>query len=204
MISVFFYCSSPYVGYKLKQADYVNKEMVNVVKKEQMTSLGYECFIQSGSYMLLGKFDGKKFFHTRESDSQKYDEQGRRIFTNLAFVGEDVADENTIIKIAAYAFFEEEKFYKTMSQMIVLLKEGFTVDFDKLSDFINKMSKKSFRFSSFNKDAIAFYQGIMTPNDKPIHFIVTESTWSYFVKQTNNQFNEDSALNILSSIDAKK
>ena len=190
MISVFFYCSSPYVGYKLKQVDYVNREMLAVTTKEQMTNLGYTCFTSSGSYTLLGSFEGKRYFHTRQSKSENYDEQGRRIYTNIAFLGSEPHDEKTVNKIAAYAFFKENEFYETFSKMITLEVEGFSVDFDELSAFIDQMENCDLTFSSEDLNAQKFYDKILTDN-QVISFIVTEASWDYFVKQTKGCFSNN-------------
>lgn len=98
MISVFFNCSSPYVGYRLLQADYVQEKMVACSEKE-MTPTGYKLFNSSGSYMLLGTVHNRKYFHSCESQSVQYDEQGRPIYNNIAFLAGSVKDTPIINKI---------------------------------------------------------------------------------------------------------
>ncbi len=200
MVSVFLYCSSPYVGYTLKQADYRKKEM-RAVTENDMTPIGYKVFCSSGSFMVLGKFNGKKYFHTRQSQSENYDEQNRRIYTNAAFVGENKEDEKTINRIAAYALFDEEAFYKEITGMITLLDDGFSVDFDKLACFIKKFDSEVI-LETTNGAAQKLYKAIMAKGNDTITFIVTESTWSYFVKQVGHDFN-DSVLYKLSFDDAE-
>lgn len=192
MISVFFNCSSPFVGYTLKKADYVQEAMFSCTP-EDMTLTGYKVFNSSGSYMLLGTFDGRRYFHTRQSQSEQYDEQGRRIYTNIAFISESLTDASVVNVIAAYAFFEEEAFYKEIADMIILLKDGFTVNFEALSGFINRFSG-SFRLDTKSSEAASFFHMISKSNNQyQIDFIVRESTWNYFVKQVQNDFNNSVA-----------
>lgn len=189
MVSVFFYCSSPYVGYTLKQADYVNREMKSASEKS-MTAMGYKLFNSSGSLMVLGEFEGRKYFHTRQSQSENYDEQGRRIYTNVAFAAEDAKDEEIINKIALYVFFNEEEFYRQMADMILLLDDGFIVDFDKLSVFMTeKINNTDFSLKPGSGNAGRFYNDVMKCRNKKLSFVVTESTWSYFIKQAGCDFN---------------
>ena len=201
MVSVFFYCSSPYVGYTLKQGDYTKKEMKSVSEKD-MTAIGYKLFNSSGSFMTLGKFDGRKYFHTRQSQSENFDEQGRRIYTNVAFVGENSTDDETINKIAMYVMFNENMFYKQIADMITLQDDGFTIEFDKLNLFVDKLNKTNISIKSSNRKAVKFYDDIMSCNSKELSFVITESTWSYFVKQAGYDFNE-SVLYKLSLQDAE-
>lgn len=201
MVSVFFYCSSPYVGYTLKQADYIKKEMKSVSEKD-MTAIGYKLFNSSGSFMTLGKFDGRKYFHTRQSQSENFDEQGRRIYTNVAFVGENSKDDETINKIAMYVMFNENMFYKQIADMITLQDDGFTIEFDKLNSFVDKLNKTDISIKSSSNNTVKFYDDIMSSNSKELSFVVTESTWSYFVKQAGYDFNE-SVLYKLSLHDAE-
>lgn len=201
MVTVFFYCSSPYVGYTLKKADYANKEMKSVSAND-MTSIGYKLFNSSGSFMTLGKFEGRKYFHTRQSQSENFDEQGRRIYTNVAFVGNDTKDEDIVNKIAMYVMFNEELFYKQISEVITLLDDGFTVDFDKLCSFVNKIGEAKIKLKSNNSYATKFFNDVMTCTSKELSFVITESTWSYFVKQAGYDFNE-SVLYKLSLQDAQ-
>lgn len=201
MVSVFFYCSSPYVGYTLKQADYIKKEMKSVSEKD-MTAIGYKLFNSSGSFMTLGKFDGRKYFHTRQSQSENFDEQGRRIYTNVAFVGENSTDDKTINKIAMYVMFNENMFYKQIADMITLQDDGFTIEFDKLNLFVDKLNKTNISIKSSSHKAVKFYDDIMSCNSKELSFVITESTWSYFVKQAGYDFNE-SVLYKLSLQDAE-
>ncbi len=189
MISVFFYCSSPYVGYTLRQADYINKEMKGVSEKS-MTAKGYKLINSSGSYMVLGKFGERKYFHTRQSQSENYDEQNRRILTNVAFVGENGSDDGAVNKLAMYVMFNEEKFYEEISGMISLVQTGFTVDFEKLEAFLQKIDKADITLKSESNQALSFFEKVMKC-DKELSFVITESTWSYLVKQVGYDFNED-------------
>ena len=201
MVSVFFDCSSPYIGYTLKHADYIKKEMKSVSEKD-MTAIGYKLFNSSGSFMTLGNFDGRKYFHTRQSQSENFDEQGRRIYTNVAFVGENSKDDKTIDKIAMYVMFNENTFYKQIADMITLQDDGFTIEFDKLNSFVDKLNKTNISIKSSSHKAVKFYDDIMSCNNKELSFVITESTWSYFTKQAGYDFNE-SVLYKLSLQDAE-
>lgn len=189
MVEVYFYCSSPYVGYALKQADYIKKEMLPC-NSDTMISTGYTLLNSSGSYMLLGKLDGKKYFHSKQSESEQYDEQNRRIYTDVAFIGETAEEEHIINKIAAYVFFRETDFYAQMASLIQLTKDGFTVDFDKLTGFLERFIHGEIEFSSTDSSASSFCRNILSGNQRTIDFVVLETTWPYFTKQLKTDFHD--------------
>lgn len=199
MISVFFYCSSPFIGYTMKKADYINKVMVpcNSVKPLELGKIGYTIFNNSGSCMLLGNIDGKKYFHTRESKTKNYDEQNRPIYNDLAFVADNKDDYLVVNKIAAYAFFNEEEFYSKISKMITLLDEGFTVDFEMLAEFI-KCFENDIELITEDKSAKNLFSNVfMKDNPNQISLIVPEATLEHFFKQAGSVLKKD----VLESID---
>lgn len=189
MISVIFLCSSPFVGYTLRMADYKNKKMVKC-SAEQMTQLGYKIFSVSGTYSILMNIEKRRYFHTRQYNSEILDEQGRRIYTNLAFVGAaaDEHDNQIINRIAAYEFFETETFYKTIAAMITLTDTGFEVDFEKLESYLAQF-EKGIRCRTNSKRVSELYREITQgTTGKTIEFVVLEATWEYFIKQAECDF----------------
>lgn len=200
MVNVFFICSSPYVGYTLRKADYVQKAMLPCTQQD-MTALGYKVFNSSGSYMVLGTFEGRRYFHTRQSESEHYDEQGRRIYANIAFLGSNAGDTAAINAIAAYAFFEEEAFYAEMADMITLRDDGFTVDFVRLTSFLKRFENKC-TIETQSAEAERVFRAI-TAGSGELDLIVRESTWSYFVKQVDYDFHDSIGIQ-LSYTEAKE
>mgnify|MGYP004696973643 CR=1 FL=1 len=187
MVKVFFLCSSPFVGYTLKQADYTENQMLPV-SEQAMTPLGYKIFNSSGSYMVLADVSGYRYFHTRQSQSEQYDEQGRRIYANIAFLGSGPRERETINKLAAYAFFAEDAFYKEMAAMITLLSDGFTIDFEKLSAFLKRFEKNCV-LDAASAEAKMFFREITDlALGKEITFVLLEATWNYFTKQIGYDF----------------
>lgn len=195
MISVFFNCSSPYVGFRLLQADYVNKRMVTCTEKE-MTPTGYKLFNSSGSYMLLGTFHDRKYFHSCESQSVQYDEQGRPIHNSIAFLAGTFADARIINAIAAYVFFNEEEFYAEMAKYITLLDDGYTVDFEALDAFLKRFDQGC-QIQAKAPAADRFFREIQTSSGTyEIDFIVRQSTWNYFTKQVGRDFSRNEKYNM--------
>lgn len=189
MISVVFLCSSPFVGYTLRLADYKNKKMVKC-SGEQMTQLGYKLFGVSGTYSILMDIEKRRYFHTRQYQSELLDEQGRRIYTNIAFIGaaKDTHDNQVINRIAAYEFFETETFYQTIAAMITLTDTGFEVDFEKLESYLTQFDR-GIRCRTNSKKASELYREITQgTSGKTIEFVVLEATWEYFVKQAECDF----------------
>ena len=187
MVKVFFLCSSPFVGYTLKQADYTENQMLPV-SEQAMTPLGYKIFNSSGSYMVLADVSGYRYFHTRQSQSEQYDEQGRRIYANIAFLGSGPKEREIINKLAAYAFFAEEAFYKEMAAMITLLNDGFTIDFEKLSAFLKRFEKNCV-LDAASAEAKMFFREITgRALGNEITFVLLEATWNYFTKQIGYDF----------------
>lgn len=185
MVSVFFNCSSPYVGYTLKEADYEEGRMVSCGRRE-MGELCYKIFNSSGSYMVLSTLEGKRYFHTRQSRSEAYDEHGRRIYTNVAFVADGREDIPVVNRIAAYVFFEEETFYRWMAKLITLLDDGFTVDFAELKRFLNQCANglEAREREAGAGNALSFFNCVCKGKD----FVALESTISYFNKQAGYDF----------------
>lgn len=187
MISVFFRCACPYVGYTLKQADYTKGEMRDCTPA-QMTRTGHRLLHSSGSYLVLGRFEGKKYFHIRQSKSTALDEQGRQIYTNLALVGDTAADERVINRIAGYALLDEDRFYREIASMMILLDADFTVDFEALKAFLDRFSR-SYQVKTSNPRLKEFCRSVIFASTcNEIDFIVAEADWSYFVKQVGEPF----------------
>lgn len=200
MVKVFFLCSSPFVGYTLRQADYIENQMLPVTE-QSMTPLGYKIFNSSGSYMVLADISGYRYFHTRQSQSEQYDEQGRRIYANIAFLGSGPADRDVINKLAAYAFFEEDAFYKEIAAMITLSNDGFTIDFEKLSSFLKRFEKNC-TLDTASTEAKAFCREITNRAvEEEVTFVLLEATWNYFIKQVGYDFH-NSVKRQLSSTNA--
>lgn len=195
MISVFFNCSSPYVGYRLLQADYVQEKMVACSEKE-MTPTGYKLFNSSGSYMLLGTVHNRKYFHSCESQSVQYDEQGRPIHNSVAFLAGSAKDAPIINAIAAYVFFNEEEFYAEMAKYITLLDDGYTVDFKALAAFLKKF-EQGCQMQAKAPAADRFFREIQSSDGSyDVDFIVRQSTWNYFVKQVGRDFTRNEKYNM--------
>lgn len=195
MISVFFNCSSPYVGFRLLQADYTQEKMVACSEKE-MTPIGYKLFNSSGSYMLLGTVDNRKYFHSCESQSVQYDEQGRPIHNSVAFLAGSAKDAPIINAIAAYVFFNEEAFYSEMAKYITLLDDGYTVDFKALAAFLKKF-EQGCQIQTEVPAAGHFFRDILSSDGSyDIDFIVRQSTWNYFVKQVGRDFTRNEKYNM--------
>lgn len=195
MISVFFNCSSPYVGYRLLQADYVQEKMV-VCSEKEMTPTGYKLFNSSGSYMLLGTVHNRKYFHSCESQSVQYDEQGRPIHNSVAFLAGSAKDAPIINAIAAYVFFNEEEFYAEMAKYITLLDDGYTVDFKALAAFLKKF-EQGCQMQAKAPAADRFFREIQSSDGSyDVDFIVRQSTWNYFVKQVGRDFTRNEKYNM--------
>lgn len=195
MISVFFNCSSPYVGFRLLQADYVNNKMVACTEKE-MTPTGYKLFNSSGSYMLLGTFHDRKYFHSCESQSVNFDEQGRPIHNSIAFLAGTSADARIINAIAAYVFFNEEEFYAEIAKYITLLDDGYTVDFQALETFLKKF-EQGCQIRAKTPAADRFFREIQNSSGSyEVDFIVRQSTWNYFAKQAGRDFTRNEKYNM--------
>lgn len=195
MISVFFNCSSPYVGFRLLQADYMQEKMVACSEKE-MTPIGYKLFNSSGSYMLLGTVDNRKYFHSCESQSVQYDEQGRPIHNSVAFLAGSAKDAPIINAIAAYVFFNEDAFYSEMAKYITLLDDGYTVDFKALAAFLKKF-EQGCQIQTEAPAAGHFFRDILSSDGRyDIDFIVRQSTWNYFMKQVGRDFTRNEKYNM--------
>lgn len=187
MISVFFRCACPYVGYTLKRADYTNHEMHDCLPG-QMTRTGHKLLHSSGSYLVLGRFEGKKYFHIRQSKSTALDEQGRQIYTNLALVGSTKEDERTINRIAGYALLDEDRFYREIASMMILLDGDFTVNFEALREFLARFDR-DYQVETSDPRLKTFCKEILFAETKnEIDFIVAEADWNYFVKQVGINF----------------
>ncbi len=189
MITVVFQCSSPYVGYTTRVADYQKKEMTECSAR-RMTELGMRVFQVSGTYAILMDIKQRKYFHARQSDSCVLDEQGRRIYNNVAFVGAqgDERDSRIITDIALYELFNADRFYRELAEMIHLTDEGFYVDYEKLELFLKRF-EAGVQCKTTHSQVRNLYEDIRRPSsNKMIRFVVLEATWEYFVKQVGNDF----------------
>ena len=192
MVSVYFNCSSPYVGFTIRQADYLNNTMrLCSVKTPIMPSDCYELFSNGGSTLLLGRFGNHRYLQATQTETENYDEQGRRIYASVAFSSGSAADVPVINRIAAYAFFNEKTFYEEIAKMIILLKDGFTVDFARLSAFLERFAREGV-FQSNSQHAKSVYQAIIHSEGKyDIDLVVLEATWDYLVNQVGRKFTKN-------------
>lgn len=204
MITAVFQCSSPFVGYTIRVADYQKKRMTEC-SAGQMTKLGWKVFQVSGTYAILMDSDNRRYFHARQSESKAYDEQGRRIYTNVAFVGapDSERDNRTVTNIALYELFEPERFYQEIAGMIRLTDEGFEVEFEKLEHFLKQL-EMGFQCRTESRQAKELWEEILhSVSHETIRFVVLEATWEYFVKQAGTDFGR-SVKRMLSLQEAKK
>lgn len=189
MVTAVFQCSSPFVGYTIRVADRQKKEMTKCSARE-MTELGWQIFQVSGTYAILMDHENRRYFHARQSESRAFDEQGRRIYTNVAFVGapDNEQDCRTVTNIALYELFAPEDFYQRVAELIHLTDEGFEVDFEKLECFLTQLEKGP-QCKTKSRQAWELWNEILhSPSHEKIRFVVLEATWEYFVKQAGTDF----------------
>lgn len=182
MISVFFRCNCPFVGYLQRKVDYMN-HMLTEGTKQEMTYTGYSLFRSSGSYMILANFEGRRYFHSRQSKTSSLDDQNRPVRNNVVFVGSTPEDDVVIGRLAGYALLKETEFYKEIASMITLLDGDFEVDYEKLKAFIKRF-QKDYKVESPNAADLKMCQDIFfqrTTND--VDFIVLEADLDFLNKQ---------------------
>lgn len=189
MVTAVFQCSSPFVGYTIRVADRQKKEMTKCSAQE-MTELGWQIFQVSGTYAILMDHENRRYFHARQSESRAFDEQGRRIYTNVAFVGAPDNDKDcrTVTNIALYELFAPEDFYQRIAELIRLTDEGFEVDFEKLECFLTRLEKGLWCKTKSRQVQELWDEILSFPSCEKIRFVVLEATWEYFVKQAGTDF----------------
>lgn len=182
MISVFFRCNCPFAGYVQRKVDYINHRLTECSKQE-MTYTGYSLFRSSGSYMILANFEGRRYFHSRQSKSSALDDQNRPVRNNVVFVGNGPEDDLVVSRAAGYALLKEEEFYKEIASMITLLDSEFEVDYEALKAFLQRF-ETDFAVESPNAADKKMCQDIFfqrTNND--VDFIVLEADLEFLNKQ---------------------
>ncbi|MCD7957503.1 MAG: hypothetical protein LUG93_17520 [Lachnospiraceae bacterium] len=182
MISVVLNCSSPFVGYAEKAVDWQKNDMAEVSSKV-LTEEGMKFFNVSGSKYLLADFGTRKYFHARNMGAKAFDEQNRRIYTNIAFIGETKEDAGAINQLAAYAILKEQEFYTEFARLIVLEKLGYTVKFQEMKEFLAKFYQKN-RFSAGTAGGQKLLSAIFSEGQTRMKLIVFEADWDYFVRQS--------------------
>lgn len=185
MVSVFFHCSCPYIGFQIKKVDYANRQLIPCSGSERY-ELGKVChkvFTSSGSHDFLGNLEGKRYFHTRSSTTQIFDENNRPIYNDMAFVGETPDDFKMINKICAYSFFEEEAFYEEILGMITLTRNGFEVDFDKFVPFLKRFEGELIIDAKNNRAKDIYENAFIKDNSNEICVIVPETSIANFFRQ---------------------
>lgn len=182
MISVFFRCNCPFAGYVQRKVDYMNQRLTECSKQE-MTYTGYSLFRSSGSYMILANFEGRRYFHSRQSKSTALDDQNRPVRNNVVFVGNSPEDDLVVSRLAGYALLKEEKFYKEIASMITLRDSEFEVDYEALKIFLKRF-ETDFSVDSPNAADKKMCEDIFfkqTNND--VDFIVLEADLDFLNKQ---------------------
>lgn len=182
MISVFFRCNCPFAGYVQRKVDYINQRLTECSKQE-MTYTGYSLFRSSGSYMILANFEGRRYFHSRQSKSTALDDQNRPVRNNVVFVGNSPEDDLTVSRLAGYALLKEAEFYKEIASMITLKESEFEVDYETLKAFLKRF-ETDFSVESPNAADKKMCEDIFfkrTNND--VDFIVLEADLDFLNKQ---------------------
>ena len=182
MISVFFRCNCPFVGYLQRKVDYVNHRLTECTKQE-MTYTGYSLFRSSGSYMILANFEGRRYFHSRQSKTSALDDQNRPVRNNVVFVGNAPEDDVVIGRLAGYALMKETEFYKEIAAMITLQDEGFEVDYEKLKAFIKRFEQPYMVNSTNPADMKMCREVFFRPTNNDVDMIVLEADQDFLNKQ---------------------
>ena len=186
MINAVFYCSykgSP-VGYQMAFADMKRKSLAPGSDNMRLIPRSVITYFSRGGANSVCGYDEKSreyFILTKriepENDENKFDEMGRKVFINIAFISEDKSELEQFCK----GFFSCYNGVKKASARLLILEDnefGYNVDFGLLASFIDGCLTAG-KQSARSEFAVTF-----SPSTS-ISFVALESSWNYFAKMCN-------------------
>lgn len=180
MINVFLYCSysGSAVGYQRAVADEAGKT-VRSPREGEIPRLINQIWTHGGASAAAGVDDGTPYFLVKrmeyQNENKQRDEQGRKVFMNCAFTGDDREE----LRCFADGFFAcYRAAVEKLGDLLVVddTEVGYTIrDFDGLRGLISSCVEAGRRIPATRVGRL----------EKSVSFIALEGDWAYFVKQNN-------------------
>lgn len=194
MIRAYFYCSYNLsaLGYRLALADYEQQSM-HLVEKTAPQGLPDSVrtfFYQGGARIVLGavKVPTLSYYFVVkgirvEDEAKSVDEQGRKVFTNLAFVA-DGEDKDNLVSLSKYILGDFSTSARDITKMICVENDdiGFSLDYRELKAYIERAKNKGTEVVGKvpNKTMEKVLTSASLLDGTPFSFVVYETTWEYF------------------------
>lgn len=207
MIDVFLYCSYNLAaaGYQLSKADYTNEKMtlINRENLNMIPGMVKTIFTHGGAKIVLGQYQSDKIYFilkgiVNENQEKNRDEQGRKVFVNIAFVGTST-DAKRMTELGQYVLGNFPEFSREICNMIIVKNDaiGYEANYSQLKEFLNRFGQGRILFmeaASGNKylDAV---KRINISSINNFAFVVLDSSWKYFFDMCGIKLNYENQKN---------
>lgn len=178
MINVFLYCSysGSAVGYQRAVVDEA-AQTVRSPREGEIPRLIHQIWTHGGASAAAGVDGGKPYFLVKrieyQNENKQRDEQGRKVFMNCAFTGDD---REELRRFADGFFACYQAAVKRLGELLEVddTEIGYTLrDFDGLHGLLSSCVEAGRRVRVSR----------VGPLERSVSFIALEGDWAYFVKQ---------------------
>ena len=180
-MKVILYCSYDFSanGFQFVSVDFEKKATERVTRNDGIPDDIFTFFVRSGVLVLSGFTEEKKgFFIVKElkhfDASKSEGDPGYTQHYRLAFISDNKHSPDDVFRLAAFVLENYQNFIPEIASMFILkpeIHEGYTVDVDKLSNFIRRATTASIEKNRFAK--------ITEGSKNRFRFAVLFNDWNY-------------------------
>ena len=207
MIDVFLYCSYNLAaaGYQLSKADYTDEKMI-LINRENLNlipGMVKTIFTHGGAKVVLGQYQSDKIYFiikgiVNENQEKSRDEQGRKVFGNIAFVcGNN--DAKRLTELAQYVLGNFPEFSREICSMISVKNDaiGYEANYYQLKEFLNRFRQGRILFeeSASGNKYLDLIKRINISSANNFAFVVLDSSWKYFFDMCGIKLNHENQKN---------
>lgn len=207
MTDIFLYCSYNLAasGYQLSKVDNINEKMILINRDniKLIPPMVKTIFTHGGAKIVLGQYQNDRAYFVikgivNENQEKSRDEQGRKVFVNVAFVWDD-RDTSQMTRVSQYILGNFSDFSRELCNMIEVKNDaiGYEVKYEKLNGFLKQFRQGTLHFDDAS-NSVKYLNMIKNIDISPknsFSFVVLESSWKYFFDMNGIKLNFENQKN---------
>ena len=187
-MKVFFYCTSPSMGFVLKQIDYETGEVLRERKEaaDSMPPNTFPIMTRSGAEMALYQTKDELCFVAKNIRSETTDCYGRHKHTSLV-LSASKERKNQLRQFAAWALLDYKAFAKAVTDCLEVYDgpKGYQVKIDQFSELFERFNRTMYIQSAAHKEK--WRKLVEMAGRKPFQYLVLDAKLDYFISSTGVQ-----------------
>lgn len=184
MVSAVLYCSykGSNVGYRMALADMEKKELTSVISNRDCVPKSIRGYFSSGGANVVCGYDAENMIYFMlmkkidlEDESKRFDEMGRKVYINIAFLSSDKNEMTALTK----GFFSQYSAVEKAFTGLLSFDDGelgYTIDFELLGSVIKSSTALG------NSSQCRNYVSPLYSSETTISFVSVDPSWEYFAK----------------------